>query len=661
MYKACQFIIKLVLVWSVSNLAYAEKEELLSSQIKTLKKGIFEVVTLKLEDRTIYKEEFPQDLIPFHIRNDKHHSLGTAFLIGDNTLVSAAHVFNIGQYSLFSGNYAIRDGKGNLFKITKVEKYSNYRDLIQFSVEGNTSKYHKFTFAKAYEEGDVVYAAGNALGEGVIFRKGSLTSFTYEPINGKWKNIRYSAAASPGNSGGPLLNLAGEVVGIVTKKSTNENLNYALPIEEFINFTTKKAEFYIPQMSEVESLQRLRYAWTYSADLPQDIIKLREQAEKSFYQRFINARQEFTDKYGQELFPKHHNVDKYLRNQSNEEMLAIIDINGNGEWALYNPENESQITITKNQSLFYATNKKMLGSSQFILEKPEGKKLVDFIQDKKGILDAFFSSVQWNRKISGTPVYIESYGDPIYEEQHQDKYGRVWQMAAWNDQYSDRSIMIYCLPIPKGIACDMLEIPVSWLAVQKKAYVDNLHRIMLSYSAKLSDWKEFIHLPNQLLPTYLRDSRFNISEQGVDFNLAGVSASMKNIKLTQDSNLYVAVEVNPDKTDELVIGTIDFSPNMNEDGRFYITRYYDLNEDASDNYKDFWKKFTLLESPYNFELLNEGKLNSKYLNLSANFKDKQLVKAAPKGVNYLLGCQLQSEVKEAEFHQSCDAFIEGIK
>ena len=31
-----------------------------------------------------------------------------------------------------------------------------------------------------------------------------------------------------------------------------------------------------------------------------------------------------------EIFPKHKNVDKYLRNQPNDKMLSIIDINGNG-------------------------------------------------------------------------------------------------------------------------------------------------------------------------------------------------------------------------------------------------------------------------------------------------------------------------------------------
>jgi hypothetical protein len=645
---------------SISFSVHAEKEELLSSQIKTLKKGIFEVVTLKLEDNTTYKEEFPDHLIPFHIRKDKQHSLGTAFLIGDNTLVSAAHVFNIGNYSLFSKDFAVRDTKGNLFKIKNVEKFSNYRDLIQFTVEGDTSKYHQFEFAEDYEEGDVVYAAGNALGEGVIFRKGSLTSFTYEAIDGQWKNIRYSAAASPGNSGGPLLNLAGEVVGIVTKKSSNENLNYALPIQEFINFTSEEAEFYVPQMSEVESLQRLRYAWKHTVKLPENIIKLRKSAEESFYTRFANARGLFTDKFGKELFPLHKNVDKYLKNQPNNEMLSIIDINGNGEWLLHSPENQREITITKNQSLTYGSSNKMMGNYQFILEKPEGDKLSDFIKDKKSILDTFLSSVQWNRKISGTPVYISSYGKPVYEEKHEDKYGRVWQMATWNDQYSDQAIMIYCLPIPTGVVCDLVQTSVAWLEVQKQAYPDNLHRMMVSYSAKLNEWHEFLKLSNKLLPKNLRDSSIDVYSDNIEFELGGFSGEMEKLKLTNESNLYISVEVDPENTEELVLGSLSFSPNINEDGVFYIAKYYDLADDAADSYKDFWLKFTSLESPYNFELLNEGKLLSKYMNLSANFENKKLIKEHPESVRFLVGCQLLSKVKEVEFNESCDAFIKGI-
>ena len=37
-------------------MAYAEKEELSSAQVKKYKNGIFEVVTFKLEDNTIYRD-----------------------------------------------------------------------------------------------------------------------------------------------------------------------------------------------------------------------------------------------------------------------------------------------------------------------------------------------------------------------------------------------------------------------------------------------------------------------------------------------------------------------------------------------------------------------------------------------------------------------------
>lgn len=608
MIKVCTRFLPLILILCFSTSSFS-KEELSSTQIKKYKNGIFEVVTLKLKDSTEYKEEFPHKLIPFHSRNDKYYSLGTAFLIEDNTFVSAAHVFNIGTYSLLSENYSVRDEKGNIFKISNVQKYSNYRDLIQFSVEGDTKEYHKFEVAKSYEEGDVIYAAGNAHGEGVIFRKGTLTSFTYEPIDGKWKNIRFSAAASPGNSGGPLLNLEGHVVGIVTRKSSSENLNFAFPIEEFVKFPNTQAEFYSIDMAEVESTKNLRYSWHYAVDLPKNILELRTLAEKSFYERFQSGRVEFIAKYGRDLFPNHKNTKKYLKDQGNSDMFSIIDINGNGEWSLTKPENKRKIKIDKNQAMWFTQSTKMLGNYQFFLEKPEDKKLHEFVVNKKAILDTFLTSMQWNRNIAETPVYITSYGEPVHEEQHTDRYGRVWQMAVWNDLYSDRGIMIYCLPIPQGVVCDLTESQTGWLEVQKKGYIDNLHRMMLSYSAKLKDWTEFMMLPSDLLPKFLRSAKFNLADNSVDFSVGRFSGNMENMKLTGDSNLYVTIEIDPNDVNELIVGNISFQPNLNEDGIFYVSKYYDLGEDSSENYSDFWTKLTTQKSPYNFELINEGKIN----------------------------------------------------
>jgi S1-C subfamily serine protease len=68
--------------------------------------------------------------------------------------------------------------------------------------------------------GDAVFAVGNPLGlqrslsAGVV----SATDRTIAPVRGTTLSglIQFDAAVNPGNSGGPLLNRAGQVVGIVT-------------------------------------------------------------------------------------------------------------------------------------------------------------------------------------------------------------------------------------------------------------------------------------------------------------------------------------------------------------------------------------------------------------------------------------------------------------
>ena len=652
-----RFLLSVVLVLSLNTTLFAN-EEFTSSQIKTYKKGIFEVVTLKLKDNVVYKDEFPEHLLPFHIRKDKYISVGTAFLIDDNTFVSAAHVFSIGVHSLRADNMAVRDTKGNIFNIKRVEKYSNYRDLIQFTVDGDTSAYHKFTFAEDYEEGDVVYAAGNALGQGVIFRKGSLTSFTYETVDGQWKDIRYSAAASPGNSGGPLLNLQGEVIGIVTKKSNNENLNYALPIKEFQRFPSDKAEFFTKSMGEVESNQRLLFDWKFSTELPKTIAELRAESEQSFYNRFTLGRNEFVEKFEKELFPNHPNVIKYLKEQDNSYTFGVIEINGNGEWLLFSPDEEREIKITENQYLYYSSNDKMLGKFQFLLEKPENGSLADFLADRKGVLDTFLTSMKWNRKINNTEVYIESYGDPVYEETHTDKYGRTWLSTIWHDQYADRGIFTYCLPLPDGIACDLLESSIAAIKLHQSEYVNNLHRIMISYSAKLKGWKEFMELPGHLLPEHLKDSNFSSEYDEFNFKAGEFAGELSNLKLTEDSTLFVVNEIDPDDINKLIVASVTFKPNTFEDGMFYVAKLYDLGDQASEGSKDFWNKFSNSQPPYNNELIDEGKVKGRYINLDG--VNAAFSGADKAGVGYLAGCQVQSEVEVAELNESCDSFLKGI-
>ena len=85
--------------------------------------------------------------------------------------------------------------------------------------------------SNALNQGEGVFAVGNPLGlerslsEGIVALKSRLLSGqTY---------VQTTAALSPGNSGGPLFNMAGEVIGVNSLKMMAqgaEGLSYSIPI-----------------------------------------------------------------------------------------------------------------------------------------------------------------------------------------------------------------------------------------------------------------------------------------------------------------------------------------------------------------------------------------------------------------------------------------------
>lgn len=100
--------------------------------------------------------------------------------------------------------------------------------------------------ASAMRIGDEAYAVGNPLGlagsmsAGVIsgFDRAFTVSDTEQRLEGL---IQFDAAVNPGNSGGPLLNRAGQVIGIVTalanpnRTDAFTGIGFAVPIETAVS------------------------------------------------------------------------------------------------------------------------------------------------------------------------------------------------------------------------------------------------------------------------------------------------------------------------------------------------------------------------------------------------------------------------------------------
>ena len=86
--------------------------------------------------------------------------------------------------------------------------------------------------------GDTVYALGSPAGPelAVSLSKGIVSTDGPRKF-GDRSFIQHDAAVNPGNSGGPLLNLRGEVVGLnVAKVKGAEGLSFAIPIEDVRRF-----------------------------------------------------------------------------------------------------------------------------------------------------------------------------------------------------------------------------------------------------------------------------------------------------------------------------------------------------------------------------------------------------------------------------------------
>ena len=97
--------------------------------------------------------------------------------------------------------------------------------------------------------GQTVYAVGNPLGELIYTMTDGIVSARNREVSVEGKTIntfQFSAAVNSGNSGGPLYDTNGEVIGIVTAKprtASVEGIGFAIPINDAIVIAAELIEF----------------------------------------------------------------------------------------------------------------------------------------------------------------------------------------------------------------------------------------------------------------------------------------------------------------------------------------------------------------------------------------------------------------------------------
>ena len=442
------------------------------------------------EDPLVYQEPIPWDTLPYSMKVDEYYSIGTAFAISENTFLTASHVVNLDKKMLFENIY-IRDKNGNVSEIDQILKYSNFKDFVIFTVKNKKSS--KFLNIKtSFDINSTVFAVGNAFGEGIVIRDGMLTSTTKESENGEWSWIRFSAAASPGNSGGPLLNENGEVIGIVLRKSQDENLNYALPMQEITNVEDNKAYFhFFSNYSLIITTKKYGpKRFDKEIDLPLDYKKLREIIIGYINEISKILKDGLMTTYNDVIFPNGKGSLNLLHLNVNVTFPNLIAENENdGIWDIYRPKDLKNSQLDNNGYLNYGT---LVNLGAFELKKPDNVLLKDFLDNPKVFMDIFLKGYTLNRTFNDKNIRIISLGAPVDRFEFIDRYKKKWIVESWLLEFANSKILVFSLPTPTGA--------VGFFLINDVHYIDSdllldveeyTNYIYYSYNGTFAQWKEF--------------------------------------------------------------------------------------------------------------------------------------------------------------------------
>ena len=132
--------------------------------------------------------------------------------------------------------------KSILEKLYKKETLTYERVLkkVEEVINSDPEHYKNLRFPlqhlKRVQIGEKVIAIGNPLGLSFSVTEGIISATDREGPNGKPYYFQTDAALNPGNSGGPLIDTSGEIIGINNFKASGaENIGFALEINHAID------------------------------------------------------------------------------------------------------------------------------------------------------------------------------------------------------------------------------------------------------------------------------------------------------------------------------------------------------------------------------------------------------------------------------------------
>src|SRR5882724_2096179 len=203
-------------------------------------KRIFPQLLLFTVSLLASKQVFPQESLPDLVRRVKPSVVaiatydaqgealmtGSGFFVRPGQVVTNLHVIRGAQ----RGEVKTLDGKGRVFPVAGTLAVDEEGDLALLSVDMPPDRPRASELAHVLpDEGEQIVVIGNPLKLEGSVTDGIVSAVREVPNVGKI--IQITAPISHGNSGSPVFNMKGQVVGVVTIKVTNgQNINLAIAV-----------------------------------------------------------------------------------------------------------------------------------------------------------------------------------------------------------------------------------------------------------------------------------------------------------------------------------------------------------------------------------------------------------------------------------------------
>jgi hypothetical protein len=626
-------------------------------QLKLIKAAVFEVVVRKpSEENMVYERPLPLDLLPFQERTDLYRSVGTAFAIGPQELVSAAHVLGLDHDSQYR-DYYIRDAEGKVAPIDSVVRYSERRDLVTFTVTGRT--FDRYLPVNPEPELDEkVYAVGNALGEGIVIRDGLFTSATPEELKGEWKWLRFSAAASPGNSGGPLLDEAGRVIGVILRKSPNENLNMALPIREVTAAGPARAHVFKKAYFKLDNMPLpLVDTLSWETDLPRPYGELRTAIVGAVESFTRQLHRRYLDEYRERIFPAGKESLALLNRHYHDNFPRLIVMGPDGTWDAQAPNQTGALQLGHNGQITLGV---MQDTVLMQVRKPDDIPLATFYNDSRLFMDLFLKAIGATREIGIDKIRIVSLGRAENESEHTDRYGRRWQVRSWSSPYDNTRVVSVSLPVPGGCVVMLRSGPTGVAFTNLLDLKSLTDFVYLSYCGSLASWKEFLALKQYLPPalvakevSFAYGKELRYGSDRLTFTL-----DETNLRLTEKSELHLSfgyfLEEGKAVWDvkEIAVGEDDTTTTS-----YKLTRYTRPPGELNDSDKADWEKIVAGRMPFNRTSYIEEN-STRIATVSPPMGDREERRRAE--VLYRLGYRREGTHGQEEMAGALDAFVRRV-